>query len=152
MLDIEFEFVVSVTALANRHTLVRKRHLYGLGGEEGLPREGDAVWDLEGWVGVCHSAAWRSSYSLEVFIQKLNGHLSKVLQEDYWGGRGLATLVTSTALPNPKLSNRAKQWDIIELTYMLPSINISLPQFFASRGKWDSCQPQKGLHQDREDR
>jgi hypothetical protein len=52
MLGIEFEFVVSVTALANRHTLVRKRHLCGLGGEEGLPREGDAVWDLEGWVGV----------------------------------------------------------------------------------------------------
>lgn len=125
-----------------------------LSGWTGRSFPGQMTFDhgLEGWVGVCHSAAWRSSYSLEVFIQKLNGHLSKVLQGDCWGGRGLATLVTSTALPNPKLSNRAKQWDIIELTYMLPSINISLPQFFASRGKWDSCQPKKGLHQDREDR
>lgn len=62
---------------------------------------------LEGWVGVGPLAA-QSSLSLQVFRQKLNGHLSKMLPRDGCGGGGpLATLVTSPTPPEPRLSNRA---------------------------------------------
>lgn len=78
----------------------------------------------EGWVGVCHLAAW-SSLSLEVFRQKLNGHLSKLLPRDCWGCGGLATLVTSTTLPNPRFSNRARA-----MGYYCIHIYVTIHQHF----------------------
>lgn len=103
---------------------------------------------LEGCVGVCHSAVW-SSLSLEVFGQRLNGHLSEELQRDCWGGGRLAW-ATSQVLPNPRFCERATveghYCTSVYVTVFQHVMSDSLPP-----GAEESCcQPQEGLSWDQE--